>query len=111
MITKENLIVGNTLYVRAKHSGCNVTVTKVGRKYTYTSNDHIVIENATLHTKHTARHSRYPLYKSKEQYEKLYSESLFIRAVKIAINQRNLTFDQAKQLNEQLALKCGLGEK
>ncbi|WP_151708841.1 beta barrel domain-containing protein [Acinetobacter brisouii] len=102
MIKPEHLKVGNTVYATPSWCG-EAVITKVGRKYTYTTSHNFVIDNNLLMTKFSDTGvSHHEVYESKEAFNCDVARGSFTHTVKQAIKTRRLTFEQAKQINELL---------
>lgn len=103
VIDQEHLKVGNEVFT-ANHG--SAVITKIGRKYTYTTNGHLIIENSRLMTKHTGHGvSTYRVYKSESDYMKALAETKFINAVKYSADYKiNWTLSEAEEVNKILKL-------
>lgn len=84
----------------------SAVITKIGRKYTYTTNGHLIIENSRLMTKHTGYGvSTYNVYKSEEEYEKLLKQNKFINSVRYTSAKKcDWTAYEAEEVNKILNL-------
>lgn len=74
MIDKDDLFVGNQVYT-VPHGVA--VITKVGRKFTYTDNKNLIIENESLMVKHTGKGLRFCVFESEEDYIKTYKERYY----------------------------------
>ncbi|QHJ82646.1 MAG: hypothetical protein [Caudoviricetes sp.] len=106
VIDQEHLKVGNEVFTTDHGSA---VITKVARKYTYTTNRHIIIENSRLMTKHTGYgYSTYDVFKSKDDYEDHIKKVGFIEKVKQELRNIDLNLEQARIIND--VLKLGVEE-
>lgn len=102
MIDKEDLFVGNQVYT-VPHG--YAVITKVGRKFTYTDNRNLIIENSRLMTKYTGIGvSTHYVFKSEQDYIKKYKQKVFVEKVEWALRDINLNLIEAKKINEMLLL-------
>lgn len=102
MIDREHLKVGNEVFTTDHGSA---VITKVGRKFTYTTNSHLIIENSRLMTKHTGYGiSTDYVFKSKQDYMKTKKENMFIQKVEWVLRNTNLKLEEAREINEMLLL-------
>ena len=103
MIDQEHLKVGSEVFT-ANHG--SAVITKIGRKYTYTTNSHLIIENSRLRTKHTGHGvSTHKVYKSESDYMKALTETKFINAVRYASEKKwDWTAYEAEEVNKILKL-------
>ena len=103
MIDAEHLKVGNEVFTTDHGSA---VITKVGRKYTYTTNRHLIIENSRLMTKHTGYGiSTYAVFKSKDDYQDNIKRARFIAKVKQELRNIDLSLARARMINEVLGLE------
>ena len=102
MIDQEHLKVGNEVFTTGYGSA---VITKIGRKYTYTTNRNLIIENSRLMTKHTGYgHSTYAVFKSEDDYNEHIKKVRFIREVKLKLRFLNLNLAKARMINDILVL-------
>lgn len=102
MIDREHLKVGNEVFTTDHGSA---VITKVGRKFTYTTNSHLIIENSRLMTKHTGFGiSTYDVFKSKDNYDEYVKKVRFIGVVKRKLRNIDLSLERARTVNDALGL-------
>ena len=102
MIDQEHLKVGNEVFTTYHGSA---VITKIGRKYTYTTNRNLIIENSRLMTKHTGYGiSTYEVFKSKDNYDEYVKKVRFIGEVKNKLRNIDLSLARARMVNDALGL-------
>lgn len=103
LIDQEYLKVGNTIY--CENVVGIATITKVGRKYTYTSNPKIVINNKTFTTQPSQKMGLNRVFKSHDDYKRHKLAQVFIASVQYEMHhQAIISLDQARALNKQFNL-------
>ena len=108
MIDQDHLQIGNTVYCELLSNagiGVTATITKVGRKYTYTTNPNLIIDNSTFSTKpHKFGMGMHRVFKSQKDCEEYKKSTHFIASVRYEVSQKDLSLAQARMLNKELNL-------
>lgn len=102
MIDTGYLKIGNEVFTTEHGSA---VITKVGRKYTYTTNRNLIIENSRLMTKHTGYGiSTYAVFKSVGDYKEHIKNTRFIAKVQKELRNIDLSLARARMINDILGL-------
>lgn len=95
-VGQEVFIERPALYDRS--GNCTLTITKVGRKYAYTSDHNVIISLKTGRTVRDYRGTCYAVWASEAEYKEESRKRSFIWKCQKHIQTHNLSYEQAKQI-------------